>query len=206
MRADAVGDRRRLKAVKLDPCQIIVSIIGPEAARRRRATWPRLPEFASQFGANGLDLPGAAASPAHRPASRSRSSHRSIRDCATTFATPTWITPGLQANCTVEDFVNNPDGTRTSSRLPNCDASAPPCWRMIREQRAIATNTSSSSSARPTGAWSRAGPERSSASAAPTRTTPACATAALIQVARDAAACCSRLSSFASSSTLPCWL
>ena len=51
--------------------------------------------------------------------------------CATNVRDTDLETPGLQATCTVEEFANNPDGTRTRSQLPNCDESAPPCWRFV---------------------------------------------------------------------------
>ena len=121
-----------IKAVKSDPSQIVVSIIGPGGCAAGEPMGPRLVEFVSEFGSNGLYLPlcsGQLTPALDRITQQINTSFHPY--CATNVRDTDLEAPGLQANCTVEDFANNPDGTRTSSRLPNCDASAPPCWRMI---------------------------------------------------------------------------
>ena len=104
---------------------------APAAAAAGEPPGPRLIEFVNQFGANGLYLPlcSGQLSPAlDRITQQINSSLQP--PCATNVRDTDPEMPGLQANCTVEDLATNPDGTRTSSRLPNCDASAPPCWRL----------------------------------------------------------------------------
>jgi hypothetical protein len=122
-----------IKAVKLDPSQIVVSIIGPGGdCAAGEPPGPRLLEFVNQFGANGLYLPlcsGQLSLALDRITQQINSSI--LPPCATNVRDTDPEMPGLQANCTVEEFANNPDGTRTSSTLPNCDTSAPPCWRLI---------------------------------------------------------------------------
>jgi len=122
-----------IKTVKTDPSQIAVSIIGPGGdCTGGEPPGPRLVEFVNQFGANGLYLPLCSGqfSPALDRISQQINS--SIQPpCARNVRDTDLETPGLQANCTVEELASNPDGTRTRSRLPNCDAGPPPCWRLI---------------------------------------------------------------------------
>ena len=122
-----------IKAVKLDPSQIIVSIIGPGGdCAGGEPPGPRLVEFVNQFGANGLHLPLCSGQLSLALDRISQHINSSIHPyCATNVRDTDPEKPGLQANCTVEDFATAPDGTRTSTRLPSCDESAPPCWRMI---------------------------------------------------------------------------
>ena len=121
-----------IKAVKPDPSQIVVSIIGPGGdCTAGEPPGPRLLEFVGEFGANGLYLPlcSGQLSPALDRISQQINSAL-LPPCATNVRDTDLETPGLQATCTVEEFANNPDGTRTRSQLPNCDVSAPPCWRL----------------------------------------------------------------------------
>ena len=39
-------------------------------------------------------------------------------------------TPGIQADCVVEQTITRSDGSTTTSLVPSCDESAPPCWSL----------------------------------------------------------------------------
>jgi hypothetical protein len=121
-----------IKALKPDPSEILVSVVGPGDCAPSDVPSPRLAELANWFGANGLyiglcngqlpaafdrvlDFMGDGLEPV---------CFRSVRD--TDLARS-----GLQASCTLEDHVAR-DGTWTSASLPGCDAAGPPCWRLIR--------------------------------------------------------------------------
>ena len=100
------GDRRGIKAVKPDPSQIIVSIIGPGGdCAAGEPPGPRLAEFVNQFGANGL-YPR----PLQRPVLGLRwTGSPAINSSSLTALHPTNVrdtdleAPGLQADCTFED-------------------------------------------------------------------------------------------------------
>jgi hypothetical protein len=121
-----------LRALKSDPSQVLVSIIGPGGdCSGGEPSPPRLTEFVNNFGANGLSLPlcsGNLAVALDRAASWVNYSLEPV--CASNVRDTDLETPGLQAGCTFEDRARQPDGSTAVTHLPNCNDSAPPCWRM----------------------------------------------------------------------------
>ena len=121
-----------LHALKPDPYQTLVSVIGPGDCAPGEVPGPRLTEFVNQFGANGLivglcsgQLPVALDRVLIRPnIDIQPPCFRNVRD--TDLATP-----GLQPSCTAESAQLTSDGSVTRSPLPSCDDSAPPCWRLL---------------------------------------------------------------------------
>ena len=122
----------RIKALKADPSQVLVSMIGPGDCASGEEPGPRLTEFANQFGGNGISL-GLCSG--QLPAALDR-----VFQTVSTLIEPVCVSnvrdidpvqPGLQADCTAVDRTLNPDGTWTDVPLPRCDESAPPCWRIV---------------------------------------------------------------------------
>lgn len=121
-----------VKSLKLDPAQTLASAIVPHACVAGGNPAPRLTEFVNNFGANGIivDLCGGQLARAlDRVTSNIQTSVepacvRNVRDIDPG-------TPGLQADCAVEDFLHSADNSWTPSALPSCDQSAPPCWRLL---------------------------------------------------------------------------
>jgi hypothetical protein len=113
-----------LRGLKTDPVnQILVSVVGP-------ATAPRLTEFAQSFGGNAwyqtigtAGLAGALAALDWRPEPIGPLCLDGVRDTDP-------ATPGMQADCAVEDFMPSPDGTPVATVLASCDDAPPPCWRI----------------------------------------------------------------------------
>jgi hypothetical protein len=119
----------RLKAVKADPSQIVVSVIGPGDCGAGDTFAARLTAFVNEFGANGLvvglcseQLPAAL----HRVT-------ETVSDglqppCLEHVRDTDPRTPGLQSECTVVENIATPDHSVVSQSLPSCDVSAEPCW------------------------------------------------------------------------------
>jgi hypothetical protein len=121
----------RLKAVKLDPSQVLISIIGPQGCgSTAEPPDPRLVEFMTLFGANSayvslcsgqldvaLDIFRYTGDQLQPP-------------CLSNVRDVDLDAPGLQAECVVEDRSRGPDGSLTTAMLPSCNDSSPPCWRM----------------------------------------------------------------------------
>lgn len=121
----------RIKALKPEAWQTLAATIGPGDCAPGEVQAPRLFEFVNQFGSNGLSL-GLCSG--HLDAVLDRVTiyiDESLRlPCIANIRDTDLETPGLQADCTVEDIALQPDGSSTHSILPNCDVSAPPCWRL----------------------------------------------------------------------------
>jgi hypothetical protein len=121
-----------IKAVKSDPSQVGVSIIGPGGdCAGGEAPAPRLLEFVEQFGANGTYLP--LCSSQFATALERVGQLISIQispTCVTNVRDTDPATPGLQADCTVEDVTTDGVGGFITRQVLSCDRSAPPCWRM----------------------------------------------------------------------------
>ena len=124
-----------VRGLKSDPAsQIMVSVIGPAdctPAADPAAIPPRLLAFVESFGGNGLYYPicgGHYAAALNTVAQKlavfiSPPCFEGVRDIDL-------VTPGLQAECVVTDTVAQPDGSSTTTLLPSCDQSAPPCWSL----------------------------------------------------------------------------
>jgi hypothetical protein len=107
--------------------QILVSIVGPADGA---ATAPRLAEFAQSFGGNGwyqnlgtAGLGGALGAIAWRGEPLGPLCLDGVRDTDP-------ATPGMQADCAVEDFMPSSSGTPVATVLASCDDAPPPCWRI----------------------------------------------------------------------------
>jgi hypothetical protein len=121
-----------LKALKADPSQVLVSVVGPVDCAPDEVPAPRLTELANEFGANGLYLglcSGQIPAALDRLLNFARSSLEPI--CLRIVRDTDLNTPGLQPSCTFQDRMLAPDGTWTSTPLPSCDAAGPPCWRLV---------------------------------------------------------------------------
>jgi hypothetical protein len=120
-----------IRGVKPDPYQILVSGIMPAGCIAPDPPAPRLIEFVSAFGANGLllDLCAGQLSPAlfRLTNNISESVHP---PCAQDVRDTDLEAPGLQAECTFVQHVIA-DGSIVSSPIPSCDVAAPPCWRLV---------------------------------------------------------------------------
>ena len=126
---DVITTAALIKSLKQDPSQVLVSIIGPGDCGA--VTAPRLTQFGQQFGANGLIIGlCAGAFPAALERVTSYTSSSLLPPCIRNVRDTDPATPGLQADCTFEDSARAPDGSYATSRLPSCDQSAPPCWRL----------------------------------------------------------------------------
>jgi hypothetical protein len=120
-----------LKTLKPDPSQILVSLLGPDGCPGE-TTAPRLREFVSEFGANGLVAPLCAA---QLPVVLQRLTETHGSDlqppCFTSVRDTDPARPGLQPECVAESHLATPQGGTTTAALPSCDGAAPPCWRLI---------------------------------------------------------------------------
>jgi hypothetical protein len=121
----------RLKALKADPSEVLVSVIGPGSCPGD-APPPRLLELVNSFGANGLIM-GLCSAPLSAALDRAFECISSELEpaCVANVRDTDPQTPGLQADCTVTSLSRNPDGSTTQSVLPSCDVGAPPCWRFV---------------------------------------------------------------------------
>jgi hypothetical protein len=119
-----------LRSLKPDPTnQILVSVVGPADA----SAAPRLFELTQDFGSNGLYHPGGAASLAHAlDLLQPHLDTGTFVDgaCIAGLRDGDPATPGLQADCAVEETLISTGGTWTTSVLPDCAQAPPPCWRI----------------------------------------------------------------------------
>jgi len=119
-----------LKALKPDPSQVGVSVIGPAECGASVQPYPRLTEFANQFGANGL-LIGLCSDALSKALDR-------VLEYTTDSLQPPCVQvrdtdptqPGLQASCSVVDYVTDQSGNESAAVISSCDVSAPPCWSL----------------------------------------------------------------------------
>jgi hypothetical protein len=121
-----------LRGLKSNPTnQILVAATLPTTAcpNGSASTAPRLTALVSAFGANsiegcaadlGNDL-GALLFGGAQPESRAPLCVARVRDTDP-------VTPGLQADCVVDERITSTDGFWSESLLPSCDVSPPPCW------------------------------------------------------------------------------
>jgi len=124
-----------IKATKPDPSRFSVSAIGPGGdCAAGEAPAPRLLDFVEEFGANGIYVPLCGGEfTRHLQRFGELLNFGIPRACVANVRDIDPATPGLQADCSVEDLAKTPDGTRTASRLPSCDESTPPCWWLTPE-------------------------------------------------------------------------
>jgi hypothetical protein len=122
-----------IKARKPDPSQVAVSVIGPGGdCAGGEAPGPRLLEFVQQFGANGIYLPLCSGQfPAALDRVEQLISVQISPWCVTNVRDTDPATPGLQADCAVEDVTTDGLGGFITRQVPSCDESSPPCWRMV---------------------------------------------------------------------------
>jgi hypothetical protein len=123
----------RLKELKADPSQILVSVVGPADCATGDVPGPRLIELVTAFGANGLyaGLCGGDPLPAALQRLLSPPSFDRLQPpCLGNVRDIDLVTPGLQAECAVEHHSIGPDGSLANTPLPSCDQGAPPCWRL----------------------------------------------------------------------------
>ena len=123
----------RLKELKADPSQILVSVVGPADCAPGDVPGPRLIELVNAFGFNGLYTGLCGRDPL--PAALQRLLTPPSLDllqppCLENVRDVEPATPGLQAECTAAAHSAGPDGSVTSAPLPSCDQGSPPCWRL----------------------------------------------------------------------------
>jgi hypothetical protein len=122
----------RLKTLKADPSQVLVSVIGPGDCAPGDVPGPRLSELVSQFGANGSYLGlCSGALPAALDRLAEHIGYSIDPPCLSNVLDTDPSQPGLQASCSVVDRVIGQNGSETISSLPSCDQSAPPCWSLV---------------------------------------------------------------------------
>jgi hypothetical protein len=126
----AIDVAKLIKSSKADPSQVVVSAIMPKSCATGDPV--RLTEFVNQFGANGLLLDLCAGQFAPALQRITETINDSLQPPCVRYVRDTDLdTPGLQADCVFEDHPRAPDGSWTTATLPNCDDSAPPCWRFV---------------------------------------------------------------------------
>jgi hypothetical protein len=120
--------------LKPDPANsILISAIVPpvpgDCATDFTPSVPRLTSFVESAGANGLIAPFCNDGP--------RGALIGIGDTLAILVLPKCLrgvrdvdpaTPGVQADCVVEETITRSDGATTTTLLPSCDQAAPPCW------------------------------------------------------------------------------
>ena len=122
----------RLKALKPDPSEILVSVIGPADCSDAEGPGPRLTALANGFGANGLHVRLCSDQLVHAADPVTISVGDSLEPpCVANILDTDTATPGLQADCTFIERSATPDGTIVTTSLPSCDEGAPPCWRLL---------------------------------------------------------------------------
>jgi hypothetical protein len=121
-----------VRGLKGDPTyQILVSAIAPSASCASGSTTaaPRLSAFVSAFGWNGIvgctvgDLVSDLGSLLF-----GNGGETGAPRCLTGIRDTDPATPGLQADCVVEDRVTRTDGFWSEGLLESCAVSTPPCW------------------------------------------------------------------------------
>jgi hypothetical protein len=119
-----------LKALKPDPSQVLVSLIGPANCTADEMHAPRLESFVNQFGANGLRLPVCSG---QWPVAFDRvlsDTGEALIPCLQNVRDLDLDTPGLQPECIAESHSLTPDQSIVNAPLPFCDDSPPPCLRL----------------------------------------------------------------------------
>jgi hypothetical protein len=122
-----------LKALKQDPSQVLVTVVGPGDCGGSVPPYARLTEFVNQFGANGIAVGLCTGGLA---ASLDRVLNYTIYDslepaCVQDVRDTDPVQPGLQPSCSVLDYAyDEQTGNGTIAAIPSCDLSAPPCWRL----------------------------------------------------------------------------
>jgi hypothetical protein len=123
--ADAV------RGLKIDPLAVMVSAIvpSPTCAMSPALSAPRLSTFARAFGGQGYEgcTPGDLVNWL-TSLFRTESDDFAGSGCRTGIRDTDPTQPGLQADCTVDDYIWSSDGSRSDSLPPSCDVSGPPCW------------------------------------------------------------------------------
>jgi hypothetical protein len=126
----AIDLARRLKAVKADPSQVMVTVIGPGGCAAGDVPAPRLSEFAAEFGAFGLYMSLCADQLSYAVERLVLvQNDRPALPCLTSVRDTDAATPGLQESCTVVQRITETDtGTTVEQAIPSCDDGPPPCW------------------------------------------------------------------------------
>jgi hypothetical protein len=120
---------RSLKPDSATP--VAVSIIAPPPL----TAIPRLTDFVQAFGGDGLVYPltvGANIGPAFQTLAQ-RLAVLLSPPCATGIRDLNPELPGLQPECTAEDWSTVVDGNvlrDVHRQLPSCETAGPPCWRL----------------------------------------------------------------------------
>jgi hypothetical protein len=120
----------RLKALKPDPSQVLVSVIGPWAYSPVDVAEPaRLVQLAYQFGSNGLLVPFSADLAYATDRITETFGDSLVPPCLRNLRDADPTQPGLQVSCSVVDHAYDAQtGNGTIAAIPSCDVSAPPCW------------------------------------------------------------------------------
>lgn len=129
--ADVTAFASYVRGLKSDPrYQIFVSAIAPSATCASGPTIaaPRLSAFVSAFGFNGIEGCTAGDLVSDLGALLYHDGEMGPPRCQTGIRDTDPATPGLQADCVVEDSVTSTAGFWSESLLKSCDVSAPPCW------------------------------------------------------------------------------
>jgi len=123
-----------VRGLKGDPYQILVSAIAPSGScvGGSTTTAPRLSAFVSAFGFNGIEGCTAGDLVSDLGSLLYNDGEMVPPRCQTGIRDTDPATPGLQADCVVEDSVTSTAGFRSESLLQSCDVSAPPCWAFTR--------------------------------------------------------------------------
>jgi hypothetical protein len=120
-----------VRGLKGDPYQILVSAIAPSGScvGGSTITAPRLSAFVSAFG-NGIEGCTAGDLVSDLGALLYHDGEMGPPRCPTGIRDTDPATPGLQADCVVDDSVTSTAGFWSESLLKSCDVSAPPCWAL----------------------------------------------------------------------------
>jgi hypothetical protein len=124
-----------LKGLKADTEEAYVAVVGPASACGTGATpaevAPRLVELVTAFGEAGLYASGCDGNYAIALEDLAKTLGIAIEPpCVSGVRDVDPATPGLQADCAVEDWTTGLDGVEHEASLPSCDGAAPPCWHL----------------------------------------------------------------------------
>lgn len=120
-----------VRGLKSDPsAQILVSASTEAAtcAGPAAITTPRLSAFVSAFGRNGVQGCNDGLANALGSLFGGVSADIGPPRCFGRIRDTDPVTPGLQADCVVDEQIASTDGFWSESLLQSCDVSAPPCW------------------------------------------------------------------------------
>jgi hypothetical protein len=118
-------------ALKQQSGQVLVSVIGPADCAPDEVQAPRLADFASQFGGTSLYIGLCSGNLPYAVDRIVQFLNIAQSLCVTNVRDTDLDAPGLQASCTFEDRMLAPDGSWTSTSLPSCATSGPPCWELL---------------------------------------------------------------------------